>query len=179
MKKKTSLIILFFSLVLFLAWCSKTWIFNISFDWFHINYWTDQSFETNKDELNWLGYQLINNNILQIYSEKNYSWDFKESIIIAKKSTDKTLSGFTVENIENTNIKWFKSWRWKTFVVKCHEEELPAIYYNSRYNTNQYNVYLSQWFIKSWNKIYTISYATLDETKRNQFSSDLKKTYCK
>ena len=43
---------------------------------------------------------------------------------------------------------------------------------------NQYNIYISEGFLKVNQDIFVISYATLDEKARNKFSSSFKTIKC-
>ena len=177
MYKKIIFIVLFFCGI-FLYWCSDNWWFQYEFDNFYGNFYTEKDFELNNTELNWLWYNLIKNNIVNIYEENNENW-FKESIIISKKNSDKNLEVYAEENVANTDISWLKISKWKNINIDCSWATLSLIYYQWRYNMNQYTIYITDWFLKVNQSIYSISYATLDEKNRNNFSSSFKSIKCK
>ena len=177
MYKKVTLIVLLFSLI-FLYWCSENEWFQYEFDDFYGEFKTENDFELSKTELNWLWYNLIKNNIIKIYEQKDANW-FTESIIISKKNSDKHLESFSKENIENVDISGLKVTKWKNVQIDCNWESLNLLYYQWKYAMNQYDIYITDWFLKIWQWIYTISYATLDEKSRNDFSTSFKTIKCK
>ena len=177
MYKKVILIVLIFSLI-FLYWCGENGWFQYEFDDFYGEFKTENDFELSKTELNWLWYNLIKNNIIKIYEQKDANW-FTESIIISKKNSDKDLESFSKENIENVDISGLKVTKWKTIQIDCNWEPLNVLYYQWKYDMNQYDIYITDWFLKVWQWIYTISYATLDEKSRNDFSTSFKTIKCK
>ena len=178
MKKKFFVIaVLLFSSV-FLYWCnSKTWL-TYEFDNFYGAFSTEKTFENDKTELNWLWYNLLKSSIIKIYSQKNPEL-FNESIIISKRNSDKDVESFAKENIDNVDITGLKISRWKSMDIKCNWISYNFVYYQWRYSMNQYNIYLSEGFLKVGTTIYVISYATLDEKNRNNFSSSFKTIQCK
>ena len=101
------------------------------------------------------------------------------SIIISKKNSDKDLETFAKENIENVDISWLKVAKWKNIEIECDGTTLNLIYFQWKYDMNQYDIYITDGFLKVWQWIYTISYATLDEKSRNDFSSSFKTIKCK
>ncbi len=177
MYKKIIFITLIFS-VFFLYWCSENEWFQYDFDNFYGEFDTENDFEINKTELNWLWYNLIKNDIIKIYKQKNPEW-FTESIIISKKNSDKDLESYAKENIENVDISGLKVTKWKDLEIECDGQSFDLIYFQWKYNMNQYNIYMTNGFLKVWAWIYTISYATLDEKSRNNFSSSFKTIKCK
>ena len=177
MYKKILYILLFLSLIS-LYGCSEQWWFKYEFDNFYGTFNTETEFEVSETELNWLWYNLIKNHIINIYEQKD-SQGFKESIIISKKNSDKDLETFSEENIVNVDISWLKLSKWKNIEVDCSGTSLKLIYYQWKYNMNQYNIYITNWFLKVNQQIYSISYATLDEKNRNEFSSSFKTIKCK
>lgn len=178
MKKNIfAIVVLLFSSI-FLYWCSnKTWL-TYEFDNFSGTFSTEKTFENNKTELSWLWYNLLKSSIVKIYSEKD-SELFNESIIISKRNSDKDVESFAKENIDNVDITGLKISRWKSMEVKCNWISYNFVYYQWRYSMNQYNIYLSEGFLKVDTTIYVISYATLDEKSRNNFSSSFKTIQCK
>ena len=96
-----------------------------------------------------------------------------------KKSSDKDVETFAKENIDNVDITGLKMSKWKSLEIKCNWITYNFVYYQWKYSMNQYNVYLANWFLKSGQNIYIISYATLDEKSRNSFSSSFKNIQCK
>lgn len=177
MYKKITLIVLLFSWI-FLYWCGNNWWFQYDFDNFYGEFNTENDFELSKAELNWLWYNLIKNDIIKIYEQKNPEW-FTESIIISKRNSDKDLESYTKENIENVDISWLKITKGKNIQIECNDETFDLMYFQWRYDMNQYDIYTTNWFLKVWQWIYTISYATLDEKSRNDFSSSFKTIKCK
>lgn len=177
MYKKILYILLFFSSIL-LYGCNEQWWFKYEFDSFYGTFNTETEFQVNETELNWLWYNLIKNNIINIYEQKKSEW-FKESIIISKKNSDKDLETFSEENIANVDISWLKLAKWKNIEINCSGASLNLIYYQWKYNMNQYTIYITNWFLKVNQQIYSISYATLDEKNRNEFSSSFKTIKCK
>lgn len=171
----------------FLYGCEKESWFKYEFDDFFGYFNTENDFEKNNDNLNWLWYRLISDDLINIYTQKldddqdddQDDIDFKESIIIAKRISDKDLETFSKENIDNVNIWWVKFSRWRQVEVECNEKPLNLLYFQWKYSLNQYSIYISQWFIKVENIIYLISYATLDEKSRNEFTSSFKSIQCK
>lgn len=177
MLKRIFLIGLFLFPSIILFWCDvKEW-FQYEFGDFYWNFSTEKSFVENKESLDWLGYKLLTNNIVKIYVEDGDAV-FKESIIVTKKNSDKSVESFWKENLEDVDIIWLKMSKWKRVEVKC-ENVYDLLYYQWRYSMNQYDVYLTYWFLKVNNEIYVISYSTLDEKSRNNFSSSFKALKCK
>lgn len=177
MYKRIALIVLFFSWI-FLYWCGYNWWFQYDFDNFYGEFNTEKEFELSKTELNWLWYNLIKNDIIKIYEQKDPGW-FTESIIISKKDSDKDLEIFAKENIENVDISWLRITKGKNVKIECNEKAFDLIYFQWRYDMNQYDIYTTNWFLKVWQGIYIISYATLDEKSRNDFSTSFKTIKCK
>ena len=175
---KKLLITIFILSSIFLYGCNSNEWFKYEFENFYGIFNTEKSFENGWKNLNWLWYNLLKNSILKIYSENNPRI-FTESIIISKKNSDKDIESFAKENIDNVDISGLKTSRWKSFEIKCNWITYNFVYYQWRYSMNQYNVYISEWFLKSWDEIYIISYATLDEKSRNNFSSSFKTIQCK
>lgn len=180
MKKYIYLIVMLLFVTVFCG-CEKQNSFKYEFDDFVGYYYTDESFEINKDKLNSLWYKLLDDDLVKIYSQKGTwnEWAFKESIIIAKKTSDKSLESFAKENIENVDIWWVKFSKWKTLTIDCNDSKINMLYFQWRYNLNQYNMYVSQWFFKVNNEFYIISFASLSEKNRNDFSSAFKDIQCK
>ena len=180
MGKKIFLIIVFLFASSFLYWCSGNSWFTYEFDDFYGVFDTEKSFESNWKDLNWLWYNLLKTSIIKVYSQKNpEQLQFTESIIITKRSSDKNVESFAKENIDNVDISWLKLSKWKSMEVKCNWITYSFVYYQWRYSMNQFNIYLSEWFLKVNQNIYIISYASLDEKSRNNFSSSFKTIQCK
>ena len=114
----------------------------------------------------------------KIYYQKD-SEAFNESIIISKKISDMDVERFAKENIENVDISWLKLSKWKNVDIKCDWITPSFVYDQWKYGMNQYTIYLSEWFLKVGSSVYIISYATLDEKSRNDFSSSFKTIQCK
>ena len=177
MRKRVFLIVILFSVII-IKWCNENTWFRYEFEKFYGEFKTEKSFENNLTKLNWLWYNLLESSIIKICSQKNSEY-FNESIIISKKSSDKDVETFSKENIDNVDISGLKMSKWKNLEVKCNWITYNFVYYQWKYSMNQYNVYLSNWFLKSGQNIYVISYATLDEKSRNDFSSSFKTIQCK
>lgn len=175
---KKLLIITFILSSILLYGCNKDEWFKYEFENFYSTFETSQSFEDEWTELNWLWYNLLKSSIVKIYYQSTHE-DFRESIIISKKNSDKSIESFAKDNIDNIDIDWLRISRWKSFEIKCNWITYNFVYYQWRYSLNQYNIYISEWFLKSWENIYIISYATLDEKNRNNFSSSFKNIQCK
>ena len=178
MKKKSFIIFILLFSSIFLYWCGKTDWFEYEFENFYGTFNTEKTFENDSTELNWLWYNLLKNSIINIYSQKDPDI-FTESIIISKKNSDKDVETFAKENVDNVDISGLKISRWKSVDIKCDWINPSFVYYQWRYSMNQYNIYLSEWFLKVGSNIYIISYATLDEKSRNNFSSSFKTIQCK
>ena len=144
MYKKITLIVLLFSWI-FLYWCGNNWWFQYDFDKFYGEFNTENDFELSKAELNWLWYNLIKNDIIKIYEQKNPEW-FTESIIISKRNSDKDLESYTKENIENVDISWLKITKGKNIQIECNDETFDLMYFQWKYDMNQYNIYTTNWF---------------------------------
>ena len=112
-----------------------------------------------------------------MYTQTNDSY-FTESIIISKKNSDKDVESFAAENIENVDISGLKLSKWKAVEADCNWNKHNLVYYQGKYSMNQYNIYLSEGFLKVNQDIFVISYATLDEKARNNFSSSFKTIKC-
>jgi len=178
MLKKIFVIGLSFFTLLLLYWCGVKGWFQYEFGNFSWNFDTEKSFVENEKSLDWLGYKLLSNNIVKMYVEDNDDTMFRESIIVTKKNSDKSVEAFWKENLEDVDILWLKMSKWKKIEVKC-DETYNLLYYQWRYDMNQYDLYLTYWFLKVNNEIYIISYATMDEKSRNSFSSSLRTLVCK
>lgn len=178
MLKKIFIIGLSFFTLLLLYWCGVKGWFQYEFGNFSWNFDTEKSFVEDEKSLDWLGYKLLSNNIVKIYVEDNEDTMFRESIIVTKKNSDKSVEAFWKENLEDVDILWLKMSKWKKIEVKC-DDVYNLLYYQWRYDMNQYDLYLTYWFLKVNNEIYIISYATMDEKSRNSFSSSLRTLVCK
>lgn len=176
MLKKIFVIGLLFLLVI-LYWCGEKEWFQYEFDNFYWIFVTDKDFDVSKGNLESLWYKILSNNILKMYVE-NSDYTFTDSIIITKKNSDKSVEAFWKENLENVDISGLKMTKWKKLEVKC-DNVYDLLYYHWKYTMNQYDVYLTYWFLKVGNEIYIISYATTDEKSRNSFSSSFKTLMCK
>ena len=175
--KKYLIVILLFSSI-FLYWCSNYTWFQYEFENFYGIFNTEKSYKNNWSDLDWLWYNLLKNSIIKIYTQEDPD-SFKESIIISKKNSDKDVESFAKENVDNVDISGLKISRWKSMEIKCNWITYDFVYYQWKYSMNQYNIYLSEWFLKVGSIIYVISYATLDEKSRNDFSSSFKTIQCK
>lgn len=178
MLKKVFVIGLSFFTLLLLYWCGVKGWFQYEFGNFSWNFDTEKSFVEDEKSLDWLGYKLLSNNIVKIYVEDYEDTMFRESIIVTKKNSDKSVEAFWKENLEDVDILWLKMSKWKKIEVKC-DDVYNLLYYQWRYDMNQYDLYLTYWFLKVNNEIYIISYATMDEKSRNSFSSSLRTLVCK
>lgn len=178
MLKKIFIIGLLSSLIV-LYWCGEKAWFQYEFDSFCWIFNTEKDFEIGKKNLTSLWYNILANNIVQMYVEKNPNSVFTDSIIVTKKNSDKSVESFWKENIEDVNVPKLKISKWKNFEIKCENGTYNLLYYQWKYGMNQYDLYLTYWFFKVGNEIYIISYATLDETSRNNFSSSFKTLTCK
>lgn len=177
MLKKSFIIafILFASVILY--WCNESTWFRYEFENFYWFFDTENTFEPNKTELKWLWYELLQSSIIKMYTQTNDSY-FTESIIISKKNSDKDVESFAAENIENVDISGLKLSKWKAVEADCNWNKYNLVYYQGKYSMNQYNIYLSEGFLKVNQDIFVISYATLDEKARNNFSSSFKTIKC-
>ena len=172
MLKKIFTIGFLFSLIV-LCWCEKKWWFQYEFGNFYWLFDTEKNFEISDKTLNSLWYKILSDNILKIYVETSNS-TFTDSIIITKKNSDKSVEAFWKENLEDIYIPGLKMSKWKKFEIECGDSICNLLYYQWKYDMNQYDIYLTYWFLKLNNGIYIISYATLDEKSRNDFSTSLK-----
>jgi hypothetical protein len=173
MLKKIFTIGFLFSLIV-LCWCDKKWWFQYEFENFYWFFDTEKNFEINDKSLSSLWYKILSDNILKIYVEDSNS-TFTDSIIITKKNSDKSVESFWKENLEDIDISGLKMSKWKKIEVECGDNNVcTLLYYQWKYDMNQYDIYLTYWFLKLDNEIYIISYATLDEKSRNDFSSSFK-----
>ena len=177
MLKRLGLIvcILFSSVILY--WCNENTWFRYEFENFYWNFDTENTFEANRTELKWLWYELLQSSIMKIYTQKNADY-FTESIVISKKNSDKDVESFAAENVDNVDIWWLKLSKWKILEVDCNWISYNLVYYQGKYNMNQYNIYISEGFLKVNQDIFVISYATLDEKARNKFSSSFRTIKC-
>lgn len=176
MLKKIFVIGLLFSLVI-LYWCGEKEWFQYEFDNFYWIFVTDKNFDVGKGNFESLWYKILSNNILKMYVEDSDHM-FTDSIIITKKNSDKSVEAFWKENLENVSISGLKMTKWKKLEIKC-DNVYDLLYYHWKYTMNQYDIYLTYWFLKVGNEIYIISYATTDEKSRNNFSSSFKTLMCK
>ena len=147
MLKKVFVIGLSFFTLLLLYWCGVKGWFQYEFGNFSWIFDTEKSFVENEESLDWLGYKLLSNNIVKIYVEDNDDTMFRESIIVTKKNSDKSVESFWKENLEDVDILWLKMSKWKKIEVKC-DDVYNLLYYQWRYDMNQYDLYLTYWFLK-------------------------------
>lgn len=178
MLKKIFLIGLLSSLIV-LYWCGEKEWFQYEFGNFYWIFSTEKDFEVGKWNLNSLWYKVLANNIVQIYTEKEPNSIFTDSIVVAKKNSDKSVEAFWKENLEDVDVPGLKTTKWKKYEIKCENNTYNLLYYQWRYWMNQYDIYLVYWFFKVGNEMYIISYATTDEKSRNDFSSSFKTLTCK
>ena len=147
MRKNILIVVVLLFSSIFLYWCDKKDWFEYEFENFYGTFNTENTFENNWTELSWLWYNLLKSSIIKIYSQKNPEL-FAESIIISKKNSDKDVETFAKENINNVDISGLKLSRWKNVEIKCDWITPSFVYYQWKYSMNQYNIYLSEWFLK-------------------------------
>lgn len=151
----------------------------VSYDFenFHWYFPSENYYYDTNVQLSWLWYQLLQNDIISIYTQQEASW-FTNSIIISKKITDQKLDDFVRENIDLIKNSWFKEESEKRSSFSCRGNTLNVITRNSKVKTNLETIYLSQSFFRQNDYIYIVSFATLDIDERNNFTNNIKNTSC-
>jgi len=175
--KKIFLFIIILSCII-LYWCSEK-LPQVSYDFenFHWYFDSENYYNQSTSRLEWQWYQLLQNDIITIYKQQNSSW-FTNSIIIAKRNSDKTVNDFIAENLKLITNDWFKTESSKKNKFICKDTNIEIYTTNSKVKTNLDTIYLSQSFFKQNNFIYIISFSTLDEIERNNFSDHIKHITC-
>jgi hypothetical protein len=177
MKKSFLFIILLSCTILY--GCSKK-LPQVSYDFenFHWYFDSENYYDQSTTQLEWQGYQLLQNDIITTYKQKNSSW-FINSIIVVKRTSDKTIDEFVSENLKLITNDGFKTENNKNNKFLCNGKSLDINTVNAKVKTNLDTVYLSQSFFKRDNDIYIISFSTLDSEERNSFSENIKHLNCK
>lgn len=176
--KKIKTFIIVTCLCILLCWCWLKWrkIIYI-YENFYWSFFTENLYNTSTTELSSIWNKLLQNDIIAIYDQKNWSW-FIWSIIISKRASDKSLQEFVSENIKQIKKDWFKTEVSKSSKFMCNGKSIETITTNSKLKTNLNTVYFSQSFFIKWNNVYIISFATSNIDERNNFSNNIKNTYC-
>jgi hypothetical protein len=179
MKIKLSLLIAI-CMTIFVSGCSKTQsnCFDFEFENFEFCFHTENKYDLYEDQLNWLGYQLLNNDILKIYRQSNtsgYIW----SLIISKKISEKETKDYISENMELVDLDWFKQEKSKILDAICNDEKIEIYVENTKLKNNLNNIYFSQIFFRKNGYIYILSYSTDEINERDQFSTDIRNISCK
>lgn len=176
MKKIIIISSIIFSITIF--WCSQKTNFEFSFDNFYWYFFTESNFTSTDIKIDWLGYNIINKEILKMYKKINSTW-YIDSIIIIKKESDKELAEFVEDTVQKTKIQWYKLGSTNEHKIKCINESIKLKSINWEINGNLNTNYFNHSFFKYNNYIYIISYATQNEDERDTFASDVKNIKCK
>lgn len=176
MKKIFLSIIILSSIVLY--WCGDK-LPHVSYDFenFHWYFNSENYYNQSTTSLDWLGYQLLQSDIITIYRQQNSSW-FTNSLIIAKRESDQTIDEFVSENLKLITNSAFKTESSKTNKFECGNETIHINTVNSKVKTNLDTLYISQSFFKKNKEIYIISFSTLDIQERNSFSDNITYLSC-
>jgi hypothetical protein len=175
--KKIFLSIIILSCII-LSWCEKKAPqVPYNFESFHWYFNSENYYNQSTASLEWLGYQLLQNDIIAIYRQQNSSW-FINSIIIAKRESDDTVDDFVSENLKLITNNAFKTESNKTNKFKCNWNSIKIITTNSKVKTNLDTIYISQSFFKKDGQIYIISFSTLDDKERNSFGDNIPYLSC-
>lgn len=176
--KKISLIIItiFCTVILYGCW-TKWHKITYIFEDFYGSFFTENNYNTSTIQTSWIWSQLLQNDIIAIYDQKDWS-GFVGSIIISKRITDNSVQDFVNENIKLVKKEWFRTEVSKNTSFTCNSESIKTTTVNSKLKTNLNTVYFSQSFFKRWKYIYIISFASSDMSERNSFSENIKHTRC-
>ena len=166
--------------LLSLCWCkTKSPQIDYDFENFHWYFLSENYYaEWYIQQLSWLWYQLLQDDIIKIYKQQDSSW-FVNSIIISKRSSDQNLNEFVKDNFNLITNSSFKEESTKNNEINCNGSKIPIITKGSKIKTNLDTIYLSQSFFQKDEKIYIISFATLDIEERDNFTSHIKNINCK
>lgn len=177
MKKIFLSIIILSSIILY--WCKEK-LPQVSYDFenFHWYFNSKNYYNQSTASLEWLGYQLLQNDIIAIYRQQTTSW-FTNSIIIAKRETNLSIDDFVSENLKLIRNNAFKAENSKHQKFKCNWDSIPLITTNSKVKTNLDTIYISQSFFKKNDQVYIISFSTLDNQERDNFSNAIVYLSCK
>ncbi len=176
--KKISLIIItiFCTVILYGCW-TKWHKITYIFEDFYWSFFTQNTYNTSTTQISWIWKQLLENDIIAIYDQKNWS-GFMGSIIISKRLSDKSIQDFASENIKLVKKDGFRTEVTKSSSFSCDTTRIETITINSKLKTNLNTIYFSQSFFKKWKYIYIISFASSDMSERNSFSENIKNTHC-
>ena len=176
MKKIFLSIIILSSIILY--WCKEK-LPQVSYDFenFHWYFNSENYYNQSTTPLEWLGYQLLGNNIIAMYKQQNSSW-FTNSLIIAKRESDQSIDDFVSENLKLITNDAFKTESEKNSKFKCGNDTVSINTVNSKVKTNLDTLYISQSFFKKNKEIYIISFSTLDIQERNSFSDNISYLSC-
>lgn len=175
---KKILLFIIISSCIILYWCSEK-LPQVSYDFknFHWYFDSENYYNQSTSRLEWQGYQLLQNDIITIYKQQNSSW-FTNSIIVAKRNSDKNVNDFIAENLKLITNDGFKTESSKKNKFVCKDENIDIYTTNSKVKTNLDTIYLSQSFFKQNDFIYIISFSTLNEVERNSFSDNIRHIIC-
>ena len=170
--------ILLILLPILLCGCKKKWHqVSYEFENFHWYFLSENYYKQSMWRLSWLWYQLLENDIINMYSQQEAS-GFINSIIITKRNSDQDLNWFINENLDLIKNSSFKTeWTNQSKFI-CNKVSYNIVTTKSKIKANLNTIYLSQSFFKKDGYIYTISLATQDIKERNNFESNIKKLSC-
>lgn len=161
-----------------IAGCGDNAKFKFSFDNFEWYFTTNNIFTINHSETKWLASSLLQNNIIATYTQKQHSW-YTDSIIIIKKPSSQTLSGFVAQNTKKIKIDWYTSQNANKNTIRCNEEKIDMETIDSNLKWNLSNIFFTQAFFVHKGNAYIISFSSEDEKERDTFTSDIKNIKCK
>lgn len=176
--KKIFLSIIILSSVILYGCKEKLPQVSYDFENFHWYFNSKNYYNQSTTSLEWLGYQLLQNDLIAIYRQQTTSW-FTNSIIIAKRKSNLNIDDFVSENLKLIKNNAFKTENSKHQKFKCDWDSIPVITTNSKVKTNLDTIYISQSFFKKNDQIYIISFSTLDSEERNSFSDAIVYLSCK
>ncbi len=170
--------ILIFSITI-ISWCwSNKKNFEFEFENFYWYFYTQNTFEESKQKLTGFAYDLLSNEILKIYQQKQTSW-YIDSIIVLKQNNPKDIKTFVEDNQQKMKLDWYTFDNTKEYKTRCKDQKLESIITSSELKWNLNTTYFTQAFIKNKDYIYIISFSSDKENERDTFESDVKNIKCR
>ncbi len=175
--KKILFLVATFTVLITISGCGSKENFEFTFDNFYWYFFTNNTFVSSDIQTEWLASKLLENNIVEIYTQSQNSW-YTDSIIISKKQSTQTLQAFVSQNLKKIKLEWYTIGKEKTATIRCNEEKIDINTVNSELKWNLNEIFFTQTFLIYKENSYIISFSTNEEEERDIFASDVKNIKC-
>ncbi len=169
-------ITLWFSLII--AGCWDKPHLELTFDNFYWNFYTTNSFHISETNTKWLTAWLLQNDIINTYTQTNTTW-YVDSIVIIKKLSSKSLKDFVTDDIQKIQLDWYSSDNIESTNIRCKDTKIEMNIVNSELEQNLNTIFFTQAFFAYTWQIYIVSYSTQNKQERDLFTANVSKINCK